>query len=45
MGEGAEDLAGDGDEDEVLLFSLVSGLVFFLGDDLLKRPISVSVNK
>lgn len=50
VGERAEDLTGDfeGDfrgeerEDEgLLLFSLVSGSVFFLGEDLVKRPISV----
>lgn len=50
MGERVEDLTGDfeGDfrgeerEDEgLLLFSLVSGSVFFLGEDLVKRPISV----
>ena len=51
MGDGAADFAGDfeGDfrgeegEDDVVffLFSLVSGSVFFLGEDLVKRPISV----
>ena len=55
VGERREDFAGDlvgdlrgeeGEEDDVL-FSLVSGSVFFLGDDedededLVKRPISV----
>lgn len=49
MGDGADDFDGDfeGDlrveerEDDVL-FSLVSGSVFFLGEDLVKRPISVN---
>lgn len=48
VGEGGEDLADDfvGDfrgeegEDDVL-FSFVSDSVFFLGEDLVKRPISV----
>lgn len=48
VGDGAEDLAGDREEDfrgeeeedDEVLFSLVSGSVFFLGEDLVKRPIS-----
>lgn len=32
---------GEEEEDDVL-FSLVSGSVFFLGEDLVKRPISVN---
>lgn len=45
------DFGVDEREDDVLfslfslisLFSLVSGSVFFLGEDLVKRPISVNV--
>ena len=39
----AEDLVGDlrgEDREDVDLFSLRSGSVFFLGEDLVKRPIS-----
>ena len=40
----AEDLVGDlrgEDREDEDLFSLRSGSVFFLGEDLVKRPISV----
>ena len=41
-GEERED--EDEDEDDVLLFCLLSGSVFFfLGEDLVKRPISVEM--
>ena len=39
----AEDLVGDlrgEDREDEDLFSLISGSVFFLGEDLVKRPIS-----
>ena len=51
MGDCAEDFTGDLEEDfrededgreDDVLFPLVSGSVFFLGEDLLKRPISVN---
>ena len=43
VGEEVGDLAVERDEDEVFLFSLVSGsFFFFLGDDLVKRPIGVN---
>ncbi len=50
VGERGEDLAGDfvgdfrGEErEDDGLFSLLSGSVFFLGEDLVKRPISDKV--
>lgn len=51
VGERGEDFAdnfvgdfrGEEGEDDDLLFSFVSGSVFFLGEDLVKRPISVVV--
>ncbi len=49
VGDRGEDFAGDFEEDfrgeegkDDVLFSLVSSSVFFLGEDLLKRPISVN---
>lgn len=41
-GDGAEDLDFRGEErEDDVLFALVSGSVFFLDEDLVKRPISV----